>query len=414
MNIKSFLYFFFILWCVSTGWSTALISVLMTITSLLIIIDSIKNKNSFIHFLSLVFPTIALFFIIAISSLWSSDIAIGLKNTKAYLPFLLFPYCFQYILKNNRKAILTGIRFLGFSLLVAYFITIIWNIIPQEKAYQLSTSLSGLVKPFTFSDKYLFGWYVPFMERIHFSNLLSLSALSFVFLFFRTKKIYDILIALILSSAPFLLGARASMIGVLMYVSFLFIYAIRKSSKKISLYILIGGIVVGSMASFLFYPNIKARYNQTMYELKAIQDHSLKDKDYTHFATLTRFVSWRHAWDLFVEKPVVGYGIGDYLSKYEARYHEKNADLQMTYHSQFLYFLGVFGIMGFTLFLISYLYYGFQLQISLSKMYFLCFTIYIFCVWFFDTGLLQKKEMMAFTLFICFAQWLEKSETSSI
>ena len=403
----------FILWCIATAWSTALINIFMIMTIVLVVIDSIIHKRQLFSREFFLFPTVILFLLILISILWSSDCSSGFKNAKAYLPFIMFPIAFKYSIDVDKTWIKKGIHYMVYSIVIAYFITIIWNIIPPEKAYLISESFSSLVKPFTFSNKYLFGWYVPFMERIHFANLLTLGALSFTFLFLLYKKTYYLLISILLLTGPFLLGARASMIGVVGFLPFIFIYSIRKLSKKISAYFVIAGLFFTSFSVILFYPNIKARYNQTVYELKVIQDNSFKDKDYAHFATLTRFVSWKHAWKMFTERPVLGYGIGDYLAEYEMIYHQENSDLPMTYHSQFLYFLGIFGIVGFALFLSGYIYYGIKLKTNLSKVYFLCFTIYTFCVWFFDTGLLQKKEMMAFTLFLCFAIWLKKSETLS-
>lgn len=403
-----------LLWCLATGWSTAIINIMMVITMILIVVNSIYNQNKFFNFSILFHPTIVLFLLLGISILWSTDVTESLKNLKSYLPFLLFPIAFYYISKTDNSTLERGVKYLIYSLLFAYLVTIVWNLFPIPTANYLSNHLlEHIVKPFTNSNKFLFGWYVPFMERIHFANLLSLSGLAAIFIFLKRKRWYFIVMALVLLSAPFLLGARAAMIGIAGFSPFIFIYIFSQYSKKTRLLIVLFTIILINISAYLFYPSIKSRYQQTKYELESIQSNQLQEKDFVHFATFTRFASWKIAWDMFKEKPILGYGIGNYLELYENKYHQEYEDLPMAYHSQFLYFLGVFGVIGLTLFFLSYLFYGVTLIGILPKIYFLCFSIYTFCIWFFDTGLLQKKEMMAFTLFLCFAKWLEKSEISS-
>ncbi|MCO5232410.1 MAG: O-antigen ligase family protein [Chitinophagales bacterium] len=404
-----------IIWCIATGWSTALINIMMGLGLFFIIADSIISNRKIFSSVLIIFPTVILFFLLAVSSLWSSDILLSLYNLKAYLLFLLFPIAITYIDNIDSNTISIGIKYLVYSLVPAYLVTLLWNIISTETASQLSNHLfEGIVKPFTFSNKFQFGWYVPFMERIHFANLLSLSGLATIFLFIKYKKWHYIVLAITLLSGPFVLGARAALLGVLAFMPFAFIYFIRQFSKKISLYIIVFSILLSSCTTYLLYPGILTRYHQTKYELETIKNNQLAENDYAHFSTFTRIVSWTQAWEMWKEKPTFGYGIGNYLQQYEDNYKQEYPELPMTYHSQFLYFLGIFGLLGFIIFLSMYIYFGISLKGNFSKIYFLCFSIYTFCVWFFDTGLLQKKEMMAFTLFLCFAKWLEKSEISSI
>ena len=131
-----------------------------------------------------------------------------------------------------------------------------------------------------------------------------------------------------------------------------------------------------------------------------------------HFTTLTRFIAWKEAWNLFLEKPVIGHGIGEYLQLYEKNYTKNYSELPICYHSQWLYFLGVFGALGLLVFIYFYVRYWLNLNNSNSIIYLWCFTSYISIIWIFDTGLLQKKEMMAFALFLSFATCLKKPEIS--
>lgn len=402
----------FYTWCVAIGWSTALINISMVVTTVLVIAYSVYNKETK-DFRPLIFyPTIVLFLIFLISTLWSGDLLNSLQNIKSYLPFILFPISFHFWLNKQINVIYNGVKYLIFSLLLAYLITIIWNQLPFELATDTSILFSDYVKPFTNSDKKYFGWYVPFMERIHFVNLLIYSGIASLFIFLKKRIIYFLFIGAFFLTGPFILGARAAMIGVACFIPILFIYALSQYVKKLQPQVVLLGIAAISLVTYISYPNVKSRYDQTVYELQSIQDQSYIERDYKHFATLTRIVSWEHAWDMFIEKPVIGHGIGTYLEKYEDTYQLHHHDLPMTYHSQWLYFLGVFGIIGLFIVLCSYIYYWFQLKTTISNIYFWCFSIYVSVIWLFDTGLLQKKEMMAFVLFLSFAHCLEKSDIS--
>ncbi len=401
-----------ILWCISIGWSSAMANSMMVITSILVLMNlsfqpqKINFKKIFTH------PIILLFFIIFLSVFWSKDFISGLDNTKSYLPFLLFPLVLIYWNKVQPQVILKGVKYLSFSLVIGLIFTYLLNILPSETSFNLLQKFGHLFKPFTNSNKSLFGWYVPIMERIHFANILTYCGIASIFLFLKNKKVTYLLIGLFFVTSPFILGARASMIGVISFLPILFIYAINQYSKKLQPIVLIIGLILISIFAYISYPNILSRYHQTQYELESLKNQSFKEKDYQHFATLTRFVSWKHSWKLFIEKPAFGHGIGTYLDQYEYNYQLENNDLPMTYHSQWLYFLGVFGIIGLFIVLCSCIYFGFQLKTTFSTIYFCCFSIYVSVIWLFDTGLLQKKEMMAFVLFLSFAKCLEKADIS--
>lgn len=412
--LEKFTKYSFYLWCIAIGWSTAVINITMITTTLLVITHSHYNKQLKGLRELIVHPTVVLFAILFVSILWSEDVINSFKNLKSYLPFILFPISFQFWYKHQQEVIYNGVRFLIYSLIIAYFITIVWNQLPFETATQLSIIFSDIVQPFTNSDKNYFGWYVPFMERIHFVNLLVYSGVASFFLFIKYKKLHFLCIAIFFLTGPFILGARAAMIGVVISLPILLIYAINQYSKKLQPFIFLTGFVIVSIVTYISFPNIQSRYHQTVFELQSIQDQSYLDHEYRHFATLTRIVSWQHAWNMFIEKPLIGHGIGAYLEKYENIYILNNDDLPMTYHSQWLYFLGVFGVVGIFIVICSYIYYWLQLKTQLANIYFWCFSIYISVIWLFDTGLLQKKEMMAFVIFLSFTHCLEESDISFI
>lgn len=402
-----------LLWCISIGWSTALSNVIMVITTLFLIINFFYQKEKISIKEYLLFPSSILFILFALSTLWSNDLFHALDHLKSYLPFILYPITLIYWIKYQPDIILKGIKILIYSMLVAYIITIIWNIIPANDALRYSEYFGDWIKPYTLSNKAQFGWYVPFMERIHFSNILVYSGIASFFIYFKEKKLLYIILSIILLSSPFLLGARASLLGVILILPILLLFIFRETvHSKIWIFAIIGSIII-SVVAYISYPNLKSRYLQTKYELESIRKQQLEDKDYQHFTTYTRFAAWNTAWKMYEEKTILGYGIGNYLDQYDINYQHQYKDLPICYHSQWLYFTGVFGTIGLILFLLIYLLYGYQLKDNRYFFYFIAFTLYTCMIWTFDTGLLQKKEMMAFVLFLSFAACLKKSDISS-
>lgn len=402
-----------ILWCISIGWSTAFSNIMMAFTSILIFISIFYFKKNILLKDVLLFPTSILFVLLALSIFWSESWIYGFSKLKSNLPFILFPVTLFFWLTNDIQIIWKGIKFLIYSLLIAFIITIIWNIVPEEIAMNFSNSFPDILKPYHHYNRSQFGWYVPFMERVHFSNLLVYSGLALFFVYTIEKKVFQLLISVLLLSAPFIIGARASMIGVVCCIP-IFIFSIFNlvNIRKGKTIFFIACIVFG-IISYFTYPNVQSRIQQTKYELEAIQKNELADKNYEHFTTYTRFAAWSVAWNLFVDQPIIGDGIGDHLYHYDQKYQTDYSDLPICYHSQWLYFLGIFGIIGMLIFIISYIYFATKTSSSLSYLYLLAFTIYTSIIWIFDTGLLQKKEMMAFVLFLSFTECLRIRSISS-
>ena len=402
-----------IAWCIVIGWSTALSNILMVLNTFLVLAFVWKSHTWNIFKKIIVYPTVVLFLILTVSILWSSDLHQAIFHLKRYLAFILIPITLYYWLYADFSALIKGLRYLGYSLVLAFSITIIWNIIPTHLGVFLSDTLHFLVQPFPNSNRALFGWYVPFMERIHFSNLLFYCSLYFFFIYFKTQSLKDFILFLILFLGPFILGARASMLGAVICIPFMALYYFSKKSLQVNVYYLGMFILFITAVSYVVVPQIKSRYYQTTYELQAIQDGTYLNKDYKHFATYTRLVSWKTAKDIYFQKPILGYGIGDYLEEFQDTYTNHYPNLIVTYHSQWLLFLGIFGAVGLIFYLGFYLYYWIKFDHTDAVLYIGCFSLYTAIIWFFDAGLLQTKELMAFVLFLSFAECLKKLDISS-
>lgn len=414
LSIQNLTKYATILWCISIGWSVGIANFMMVITSLLVVINlwiqpqRLTLNEIFIH------PIINLFFLLFISVLWSNDYLAGLDNTKSYLPLLLFPLVLMYYSQVQPQVILKGVKYLSYSLVIGLIITYILNILPSEITINFVQKFGNLFKPFPDSDKELFGWYVPFMERINYCNILSYSGIATIFLYIVERKKYYLFMSLFFLSSSFVMGARASMIAVIVIIPFIFLLYSKNLFKKSSFIGVI--IIISILLSTLYFikPNIENRIQQTKYEIESIQDATYLNKDYKNFTTLLRLFSWKNAIQVAQINPLIGQGIGDYKKVIEKQYQQDKLSVPIFYHSQWLYFIGVFGILGTILFIMSYIYFAFNFKRFLSLNYFIIFSLFTSIVWIFDTLLLQKEEMMAFALFLSFATCLKKIETSYI
>ena len=403
-----------ILWCISIGWSVGIANVLMVITSLLIFINYLIKRPKIIFKNIYTHPIIVVFILLLFSIIWSKDVTSGLLKIKTFLPLLLFPLVLMYWNKVQPNVILKGIKYLSFSLVFGLIITYFLNIIPTEIALNIVQKLGNILKPFADSDKYLFGWYVPFMIRINYCNILSYTGIAVLFLYMVEKKSYYLLMSLFFLSSSFVMGARASMIAVVVIIPFIFLLTSKNLFKKSSLpgMIILIVLLIGTL--YFIKPNIESRIKQTKFEIESIQDQTYLEKDFKNFTTLLRLYSWKNAIQVIKLEPILGQGIGDYKKVFEEQYQQDKLSVPLYYHSQWLYFIGVFGVLGIIIFIISYLYFGLNFKRSPALYYLIIFSLYTSIVWIFDTLLLQKIEMMAFALFLSFATCLKKTETSYI
>ncbi len=399
-----------ILWCISIGWSVGIANLLMVVTSALIVINiaCFKKYVSLKDFLLQPLPF--LYLLLALSILWSENYTDGISKLKTYLPLLLFPLVLQYWIKYQPQVIKQGVQYLSLSLVFGIIIVFAVNTFPIEMMEPLLGKFRGIIKPYPYSDKSLFGWYVPFMERINFCNILNYAGIALTFLFIQEKRKYYLLTAILFLSTSFWMGARASMIATVLILPFLILFSLRKQSVKVIFTGIFISIVTITIVFYLVKPNIESRLKQTKYELESLEDGTYLEKDYKHFTTLIRMISWRNSWEVFQEKSLIGQGIGDYPTVFESKYEKNKLEIPIHYHSQWLYLAGVFGILGIAAFLIITLIFAYNIHHKTAVFYFITFSIYTATVWIFDTLLLQKEEMMALALFLSFTIWLKKSD----
>lgn len=404
---KSFKWVFWCWWAV-LPFSMGLANVFLALASLLGLLLFHSSRLSFL--LILLLPGSVLLLLGTCSLFWSSDLPFGCGELKTQLPLLLSSLVVYIAISVDSGIIERGMLVFSISCMLAFGMTALFNLLPYADAARLHAHFGDLLQPYGESNKGLFGWYVPFMVRTQFGNMLSLMGIACLFTGLYLKRNIYLLMGLVFWLMVFILGLRGSVLGIIAAVLILSAFLIR-ANLKIRLKGLwwIALIVLIIPTAYWAYENGKDRWSQTKFEWETIQNGEYLSYEYQHFTLLTRLVSWQNGMELWQKNPVIGTGIGDYKKEFAATYKDDPVKVPLYYHSQWLYFLGVFGAAGLLVFLCLY---GRWLlsfrRDAFSIAYVSGLTAFLFVIWIFDAGMLSQTDMMSFGIFTSFAEWFRK------
>ncbi|KPL93027.1 O-antigen ligase family protein [Vibrio sp. L5-1] len=189
-------------------------------------------------------------------------------------------------------------------------------------------------------------------------SMLSIIAFSLLMIKSKIKEKIIPLLAFFLSLPPIMLSeARGVWLALAISILILIVTkCIKKTPTQNQLILaIIATLVVLPTGIYLFKDNINARYNQTMYEIKMIQDH-----DY-NTSIGVRLKLWQLTPDLFKQKPLLGHGQNNekiLKDKLNENIISKTIYVNASshYHNQFLDKMVKSGIIGLA-FVISILIY---------------------------------------------------------
>jgi O-antigen ligase len=354
-------------------------------------------------------PGSVLLLLMICSVFWSADFYFGWREIKTQLPLLLSSMVVYTAIHIDSVIIKKGILILSISCLLAFGMTATFNLLPYERAAGLHAYFGDLLQPFEESNKGLFGWYVPFMVRTQFGNMLSLLGLACLMYGIYLKRNFFWVLGILFWLMVFILGLRGSALGIIGAMLILAVWLAHTHLKfRLEGY---WWMVLFLILPLIYcaYENGKDRWSQTKFEWETIQNGTYLSYEYRHFTLLTRLVSWKNGLELWKAHPVLGTGIGDYKQEFAATYKDDAVEVPLYYHSQWLYFLGVFGAAGLLIFL--FLYGNWLLTFRkdpFSSAYAAGLTTFLFIIWIFDAGMLSQTDMMTFGIFTSLTEWFRK------
>jgi len=303
-------------------------------------------------FKSLISNPLALAFIVfyllhLASLLYSSNTAVAhsdleLKVTLLLLPIFMFS---AFLFSQQKKILLLNIFAILMACMAIY--DFYYSFLEYTDGADISVFYYKNLPHLLVGKPHYLAWYYSFAMFIALRQLLIV----------KRQKIVWLIVFSILSFSLILLASRAYLFAFIfvLIVSYLLWLSKNKSSvgSILKLFIPIAAII----SIVLIIPNTRSRIIDTYAEI-----NNLFDKN-EHRQTNPRVYIWKYATELIVDKPVLGYGVGDAKDKLTNSLKnceelfwdgEKNVPLNrksLNYHNQFLQSWAEVGIAGFLLLL---------------------------------------------------------------
>lgn len=258
---------------------------------------------------------------------------------------------------------------------LACAVTLCLYALPETTVQQIVQHSGGLLSPYIpAADRLAFGLYSPFIDRLQFGNLIALSLLVGVALWYNpqsSRLVYvgRLLLLLLLLVTQLVLGARAAQLGTLLAMAWLCMlllatqvyHLLQRRWGKMSVLLLTAICVAGMAvalpyAAYRYIPAVNSRYHQMEWEVDMLLYHDFHTVDYQHFTTLRRIVSWQNTWSIIQQHPLLGVGTGDYYTVLRTAYDHDQLDLPTNSHSQYLQVWATVGLWGLVVFIASLVY----------------------------------------------------------
>ncbi len=176
---------------------------------------------------------------------------------------------------------------------------------------------------------------------------------SFYFAFYCKKRVYYIFAVLQLF-AVLLTGSRKSLIASAMGIM---VMILMKSQRR-NLVLRIISVLAFLVVLFHLIMSVPELYSTIGVRIESMLDHIIEDGG--DFSMSLRQVFISHAQDMFFEKPVLGYGINNFIVKISQR-----VGIETYAHNNYYEILADLGIVGF----VTYYGYYFYLAVSLLKIW---------------------------------------------
>ncbi len=211
--------------------------------------------------------------------------------------------------------------------------------------------ISGSRIQSTFTNPNPFGIYMVMMFLLALSVTIRRDSKTFVFL------------SVLFLSVIFLSGSRASM-GAMLVALMITYFGIKKADiRKAIVKSALIFVTAFVLSQILLYLSIYIRDN--VFVDKSLLESITRSSSFVTSSLKGRLEFWRVAFDLFKNKPIIGYGQGTYFSAYYIEYGMNEWYSRFT-HNHYLQVLSELGLVGITLYL-GFLWTGLKAVIYNSK-----------------------------------------------
>ena len=334
-----------------------------------------------------------IYLLLVISLIYSDDKEFALKKLETMASLLVFPFLFSFFTeKSNLLIPLKGYQsFLLYYIFAILLLNFVFFFIFWIGEFSFLDTLYHF--PYLINEK-LEGYNI---HAIYMSMHICVAIIFILFLLMQknvTKLVPLLIFGLIFLLMFLLILNKKGPILALIVVVTLYVFSKGTYWHKFSLTISLVFITL------LIFINPKSR-NQFG---ELININNIKNSEIN--STNLRFAIYQNAVDCFLEKPLLGYGIGDSHNALLNVYKKDSETLyegQYNTHNQYLSFLLSVGMIGTLIILYSF-YLLYQKAMKKSNYLFLSvFGFYLF-VMLFENILQRENGVIFYSFFICFLQ----------
>ncbi len=260
------------------------------------------------------------------------------EQMRIFLPFLFLPLFFTALPKLDRDHVIRLHLWFLVILIITALVLFVDVMDGQHDQIVWKISRGGAV-------------YTP-IEHVKFSLFNSYAVLSAIWLYLKKDNNLHkrglLVGALLLFGLMHFLAVRSGLVVTYLLLAAILIYqGFRTRAYKITLVILLTGVVSG-LTAVKFIPTLRAKWGYSLYDWRSGQEH---------FSDSNRWINIKRAMEVWLEHPIFGVGGGDVLSVIKEKSlnseHPKIDDRLP--HNQFVLVLARSGIIGLLMFLLGWL-----------------------------------------------------------
>lgn len=280
-----------------------------------------------------------IYILMLLGSIWNmQDIEELTTRLRVNLAFICLPIAWAMLPRIEIKTIIWIIK-IFLALITLALIGIFINYLLNFESITDSLNFSKAIP-------------VPNKDHIRFNLLVCLGFYAAIWLGWTIKEKKYYFLAVFMAIALHILAVRS---GLLSFYSSLFLiggYGIVYYKKYVLGLISLALIIILPYITYNHIPSLKKKIELTVHNINMLQNGVIDE-----YSDTQRFLSYKIAWQIFEESPLIGIGIGNIKKETTAIYMRDYPNQQpMMPHNLYLTFLAGVGIVGLVIFICLLLY----------------------------------------------------------